>query len=464
MTNKLNDLSARLAGQDLLSFSESAPEPTPGFHEATGQNVVFTYFANNVDQVSPPVSANASIDGDDPVTILIGQLQGIVQDFETGQAKEHLQQAITYFESLGTQLTTNPDAALMSGLAGMVQILASLAQLSLETVKSIIDAISKVLMALVQLVNAAITTPWPIPFVSPFYTYITTYNSSEPGQLTALDLGCLLLAVPSTLLYKIVKNKAPFASQTDVQAFADTFSAQAILDALGISSQPTALPSRGPSASEFSVIGLEFVEILNLLTTLGFTAAAIGADVQEVSLETFAPTSAEIGWSVAALVCELGAFASGAPFWSLTPPPNLDVIVWALGFTTVGCDITTFLANWKIAPLSGDFGVVISVLEGLEILALGGIWWSREPDPWPLRLAYLVTAFPYLSKVARLTAVQGQPPPFGEIALIALGAVDFVCFLPSAIVEFYYSSQALSSSSIDALFNKPTAGAPAAIA
>jgi len=64
------------------------------------------------------------------------------------------------------------------------------------------------------------------------------------SPLTLLDLMCLILAIPATVLFKAMNDAAPFPDDASVAAFEASFSAQTMLSNSGLgASQATALSS-----------------------------------------------------------------------------------------------------------------------------------------------------------------------------------------------------------------------------
>lgn len=74
-----------------------------------------------------------------------------------------------------------------------------------EMTKDAVDAFLDVVIAILGKIKAAAHKPWHIPFISPLYK-----NFIDPGRdLSAISLSCLIMAVPATIVFKIVTGKAP---------------------------------------------------------------------------------------------------------------------------------------------------------------------------------------------------------------------------------------------------------------
>ncbi|WP_026956925.1 hypothetical protein [Algoriphagus vanfongensis] len=89
-----------------------------------------------------------------------------------------------------------------------------LAGSGLFILKQLMDVILRSLESLVEVAFIGLTQPWNVPIISPIYE-----EFSEGDKLTFLDLMCLFVAIPSTILFKIGENQAPFESEEVKDAF-----------------------------------------------------------------------------------------------------------------------------------------------------------------------------------------------------------------------------------------------------
>ncbi|UZD23460.1 hypothetical protein PBT90_08675 [Algoriphagus halophytocola] len=92
--------------------------------------------------------------------------------------------------------------------------LQKLAGTGLFLLKQLIDVIMRALEALVEVAYVGLNKEWQIPILSQLYKQI-----SGGDALTFLDVMCLFVAIPSTILYKIAEGKAPFESSETRDAF-----------------------------------------------------------------------------------------------------------------------------------------------------------------------------------------------------------------------------------------------------
>ncbi len=100
------------------------------------------------------------------------------------------------------------------GFGTLLELLVrKLAGLGLFTARHIIDILLESLEALLAVAQYGLNKAWHIPLISDIYKKI-----SGNAEMSFLDVVCLLIAIPTTILYKIGEGEAPFA-KTDKEAF-----------------------------------------------------------------------------------------------------------------------------------------------------------------------------------------------------------------------------------------------------
>lgn len=93
-------------------------------------------------------------------------------------------------------------------------LLNKLAGLSLFLVKQLMDLIFVSLDTLISIAQVGLNKQWEIPIITPLYKAIT-----KSDELTFLDVMCLFVAIPTTILYKIGEGKAPFGEGKTKEEF-----------------------------------------------------------------------------------------------------------------------------------------------------------------------------------------------------------------------------------------------------
>jgi|GEM_PF-3201431 len=93
-------------------------------------------------------------------------------------------------------------------------LLQKFAGFGLLLVKSIIDLLLSALEALIGAAQVGLNKAWHIPLISDIYREIT-----KGDELTFLDVMCLFIAIPTTVLYKIGEGEAPFGNAKTKEEF-----------------------------------------------------------------------------------------------------------------------------------------------------------------------------------------------------------------------------------------------------
>ncbi|MEL7249917.1 MAG: hypothetical protein AAFO03_15925 [Bacteroidota bacterium] len=93
-------------------------------------------------------------------------------------------------------------------------LMQKLAGLSLFLVKQLMDVILVSLEKLIEVALVGLNKEWHIPLISDLYKEIT-----KGDALTFIDVVCLFIAIPTTVLYKIGEGKAPFENYQSKEAF-----------------------------------------------------------------------------------------------------------------------------------------------------------------------------------------------------------------------------------------------------
>lgn len=99
--------------------------------------------------------------------------------------------------------------------------------MALDVAKAVVDALCSAVGALVDFLLEMLQESWDIPFISDLYTeYISPGN-----ELTALDLFSLMVAIPTTIIYKVVAQEAPFPDDAALRSFRSSYTTQWLLTA-----------------------------------------------------------------------------------------------------------------------------------------------------------------------------------------------------------------------------------------
>lgn len=117
------------------------------------------------------------------------------------------------FETIKTQIVD--EASTLSAGEMVKRILAVIADVLIESVENILETSLDVIKILIQGVLDILDASLDIPVLSWLYKKITG------NELTILDCVCLVVAIPATIVFKIVKDVTPFPDNSTTQAIID---------------------------------------------------------------------------------------------------------------------------------------------------------------------------------------------------------------------------------------------------
>ncbi|GAA1364344.1 hypothetical protein [Streptomyces beijiangensis] len=162
-------------------------------HSAPGW-LLAHHYQNNGATLTTVKPLPPSTPSPNPITVLIQAIQhegAVIGD------------TITRLQSLAADFETRP---LLDTLKKLVAILADLV---LESAKTVIDALFDILYDIAKAAVKLLDTPIHIPVVSDIL------NSFGVPDLSFLDLACWVAAVPVTLAYKVTAGRTPFPDNAD---------------------------------------------------------------------------------------------------------------------------------------------------------------------------------------------------------------------------------------------------------
>ncbi len=193
----------KLTGQTVASIQQSGGDPNAAF-QAQGQDVSrqSSWLMNKVNAnagggTSAALALASTGDTDFATAIssfFSGVGQTISQDSKLASFSSDLQTALTNFSQLFTSSTGFAGQA----LADVLGIIRDLAELVIQLANDVADAFLSLLQTVLDGVLDFLTAPLDIPFVSQFYKLIAG------DQLSPLSLMSLVVAVPTTIVYKIL--------------------------------------------------------------------------------------------------------------------------------------------------------------------------------------------------------------------------------------------------------------------
>jgi len=266
---------ATIDGQtDLGQYTDENNEPQPALDSSVGHNVLQNSFeANYSETVSQEskalIGVNAGVDR------IVEEIEALVNNFQFGDGKAVFDEAVGYFNQIGS----DPDNALKLVMAGTIKIMEGVALFTIAAAKGTVLTILDLVIDVVEAVKAMLTEEWEIPFVSQLYKLITGKSLTfRPAQIFSL-----ILAVPSTILYKIMTGSAPFPDDAALARFTDQYTALWLAEQSGISpaSKRAAMTAQQAAAMEewrkwvSGIFGCLFATVFVLKIWLDSTIAAV---------------------------------------------------------------------------------------------------------------------------------------------------------------------------------------------
>ena len=182
-----------------------------------------------------------------------------------------------------------------------------------------------------------LTTDLQIPILSPIYSWLTETKANPKGDtLTFLDLGCLIAAIPATIIYKLIKEQTPFPDNAFTQSLIDAPDLASLrkIFSSGVTSTENGLATLSP-IQIMSSVG-NFYALFGTMSVAFFSFVKYGLEKAEepvpVPLQVYgAAISGSLPYTMPNIV------AAFAPGWN-TRWPIMNDTVTAVWFVKTGLD------------------------------------------------------------------------------------------------------------------------------
>jgi len=200
LKNDINNWAGLPPVTDTGSGLSASSKPAPGQHSPQSNWGVY-HAHHNVVNANPPDNST-HLAGNDTLKKILNDLLGLIEregeTFKT--AVDNLKDTIAKFSTLSlTEI--------------IKKIVTIVVDVLLETAEHIVITVIDVFKDLVEGVLTAIDTPLNIPVISWLYKLITGGD-----ELSFLDLVCLVVSIPATIIYKLVENETPFPNDATTDA------------------------------------------------------------------------------------------------------------------------------------------------------------------------------------------------------------------------------------------------------
>jgi hypothetical protein len=302
---------------------------------------------------------------------LISMIQQQVAGLQTSTAK---------LQALLQIQTSDPTKLFDLAAAGFLEAAA-------DVITFVLDVIEDIAVALLDLVGGAITAlqdalnaDIDIPIISWLYKYVITGTILDPGDdLTILDLLCLILAIPATILYKVLFGGAsaspPFTS-AQVGAITSSPIPWPTLSSAG------ALAASGTIAPIIEGVlfrlGGVIAYLLYAFCDMGIDAYILDADGGPDPLKTFLSyLFIALGLFAVAVVVPYKVLEKSKDDWSVADIATLTH--WAFRFAPILSNIvfttlSSVKAETRFLPIVGP---IASSIFGAMVLGVG-VWTTVE--------------------------------------------------------------------------------------
>ena len=431
--NYMHQMANSVAGRtDPLDAQVRNSAETNAVQTAQSHNVMYSSFLNNASQ-SPEFTGSqlAARLGQTPAgdaSQFLTNLQNAITAIEQNPSFAN---AATAFKNAIAQMTTNPVQAMRETLAGVIEIIAGLASSVLQIVQLVVDTILQALTAVIQSFQAAITTEWTIPFVSPLYRYITSTEQNPQGDpLSALDLVCLVMAIPTNVIYKAIMDETPFA---DLNAFQQQMTSQNMLAQLGITQQT---PKAAAFDNTWAPYPKGYIIASACVYALGsagyaYTSAEIDGDASTLVPILPPVTPRQFAFSWFNVISEAVVCFTSCPIWSITQPTAMGITSWIWSFLGLSVDTTFLVTNLRVPELMGDIPVFTTAITDIGALLFVIVTRAVDSLPWWWGVGNGIPTIPGFLKFTRMEFVYAYYPT----AYKGLVLADIVCLPIGAITN-----------------------------
>lgn len=346
-------LKGEAGNSSLGGLAQSNRKTYPAFTHSAANNIVMNGVMNNAGAAKVSSVSSRAFDSA-PISSLMKEL-----DLVTGPAMKSPE-----FSNLQTYMataTSSTDSIFTQSLSQLLDLVQKLLTALVSGVKAVIAAAFDAVATIVKFIHEFLTAEWDIPFITAFYRYITTDAAHPQGSaLTLLDLLSLVIAIPTTVFYKVLKGNAPFPDEASKINFEKSFQTETIFNSF------TAGDTKGAPGGQVAALGDHFK---NLNLAFGIAAAISNQCYWQISAvnDIIPPNTPTPGAKLLALLefaPELAGSFFGCPWfpWTEIEHKNAEGGAWLaeVFFGTIGDG--AFIAYGNAMPETwNDVGVFVSV-------------------------------------------------------------------------------------------------------
>ena len=440
-----------IKGRTFQQIRESTPPMPPQYEPSMSYNVVATAYYNGEGDSSGTSAAMAL--SPEAAAALQDFIDLLVSKSAQLEISEDFQRVLDWFRQMGAQLENDPQAAMQSALTALLELASILAQLTLDLVKAVMDALLNALAGVIAAFKNYLNASWDSEFLVGLYRFAT---GDKDATLSVLDLLCLILAIPVTVFYKAIKQAPPFADKGSLTAYESQMDTQVALavQALGPGEAPLADVEGLPAAT---------VEWYVVVRTIAYPFYGFGCAFADAQLATgfgVRGNTVEKNASKVALVSEFVIWATTCPYWytkrfvkpAFQTAEQTAIAAWLFTQLSLVLDMIAFSLGpesgkikrpiWseKKMSLHGDVGTTVSVIEGVIYLVIYVVLAVQEEEEThnlniEKTIANMFTSIPYVLRLFRYSPIDATL--VGKVGKTVLVATDIVFYLTAAILYIF---------------------------
>ncbi|HEX8160649.1 MAG TPA: hypothetical protein VF538_02020 [Pyrinomonadaceae bacterium] len=308
-----------ISGQETFGqYTDKYNKPQPAVSSSSSHNVLLNAFGDNYESAKVTATMRTFESGG-PLDALMEKLIQLSDNFQFGEGKQAFDEALSYFSAIGS----DPDNVLKLIMTGVIKVMESITLFAVELAGGIILSIIDIIADILQLIKDMLNEEWEIPFVSQLYKLITGKSLS----FQPIYLFSLIVAVPTTILYKIVKDEAPYPNDESVEAFKQFFTAEWLAQQSGI------IPKKALTEEEAQAQN-EALEVCRRVFIIAFTTTYAVRTVGELVQLVWAtrPGGAPFELNLFAVFCRFLNSVFSIP-WIVSLKPDTFNCAFSEGFS-----------------------------------------------------------------------------------------------------------------------------------
>lgn len=327
-------------------FNIPLPETLNDVKKALSHNFVYNSFVQNIHS-GPSITA-LSEHILDKVGEPVKNFMDILTEFTNDP---HMAAAFIETKNYFSNLSTNADNIVNNVISGLLSAIKGIAQVALAGTRAVINALLLIVEDLIEIFKDLLNRTWDIPFLTSFCKWLTNGR-----DLNIASIISLMVAIPSTVAYKVIYKEAPFPDDSSIAKFKQTFTAGFILEQAGYQSE-----SKIIEKSDYSEISDQNKKFLQLTSLTSFGLYG------EFSGLTDAVKNCGVVLSLAVIATEMIGQVTGVT--SVTD--GWSAGLYGLGWLGVLIDLIFVKLADSIPENANDVGVIVATIYWIVYFLVG---------------------------------------------------------------------------------------------